>query len=319
MANQVTGSGQIQANGSVGRNARNDAAGGGGGGGAIVVKSTAISGVSLQANGGNGGNQIISGDESEGPGGGGSGGYIATSVGYGNVSALGGNNGTSNSSAVTEFIPNGATRGAAGISNGSVGAIPMCGRSRLALVKRITAIDNTPINDLVDDPADLTDNDPAFPSSYLRGAINRVGLRPNNVVEYTIYFLSNGLTDNVQSAFLCDRIPTNQTFVPNAYNSISQATGGLSGSDRGVVIAYNGFSSGAQSYTNANDGDRVRFLPLGDTSQPFPGSPSFAALCGSATNPTGAVIVNLGNIPRATTPASSSNAYGLIRFQARVN
>lgn len=123
----LTGAGPIVANGAAGAptsvagtNKGNDAPGGGGGGGTIVVMAgQTMNATALKADGGAGGNQNINnGDESEGPGGGGGGGYIATYAGtYTAVtrSAAGGVAGTSNSPSVTEFLVNGATKGAAGV------------------------------------------------------------------------------------------------------------------------------------------------------------------------------------------------------------
>ena len=129
LADSVSGSGGVLADGEAGANANNtfnDAPGGGGGGGTIVVRSGALSGVTLQANGGNGGIQPITKDEAEGPGGGGGGGFIAVSGGSVSRSAGGGANGTTTSAALTEFPPNGATRGASGAANAPLGAAPVC-------------------------------------------------------------------------------------------------------------------------------------------------------------------------------------------------
>lgn len=122
----VTGGGGIRANGGNGGNAQGsvlnggkDAAGGGGGGGAIILEcSGTISNISIEARGGNGGNQDlpINTNEAEGPGGGGGGGYVAVSSSVTQINVSGGNNGTTDSAGLTEFPPNGATRGGAGIS-----------------------------------------------------------------------------------------------------------------------------------------------------------------------------------------------------------
>lgn len=132
----VSGAGQIVSNGANGANAAGtppttnysgkDGAGGAGAGGTIVIRSIGnVSGISVQANGGNGGNQVITAGtfwnpfnpitEAEGPGGGGGGGYVAISNSLVTPQVNGGNNGTTNSQALTEFPPNGATRGAAGL------------------------------------------------------------------------------------------------------------------------------------------------------------------------------------------------------------
>ncbi|MCX6181932.1 MAG: gliding motility-associated C-terminal domain-containing protein [Bacteroidetes bacterium] len=119
----VSGTGAIIANGSPGKpqpvgSAGNDAPGGGGGGGTVIIDSDgSIAGITINANGGKGGSQIINYSECEGPGGGGGGGYIAITNGNPTRSAIGGANGTSTSPLITEFIPNGATKGGAGIAN----------------------------------------------------------------------------------------------------------------------------------------------------------------------------------------------------------
>ncbi|MFM7022505.1 MAG: beta strand repeat-containing protein, partial [Flavobacteriales bacterium] len=119
VASSVAGTGTIQANGQAGFNTiggGNDAPGGGGGGGTIIVKATVANTITINADGGNGGNQIIVGVESEGPGGGGGGGFVAINAGTPTITVNAGSNGTTNSTAVTEFIPNGATKGATGES-----------------------------------------------------------------------------------------------------------------------------------------------------------------------------------------------------------
>ncbi len=140
----VSGTGTVTSNGAVGgtstgtapaaSHAGIDGCGGGGGGGAIVLNATGtIVGNSAQANGGNGGDQIKTkgllttvNSEAEGPGGGGGGGYIALSAGSIIRTANGGNNGTSSSTSgptdigVSEFPPNGATKGGSGINNAAV-------------------------------------------------------------------------------------------------------------------------------------------------------------------------------------------------------
>jgi gliding motility-associated-like protein len=136
----ISGAGTIISNGSNGVNATGappsntsyggaDAAGGGGAGGTIVANAVGgVSGVTINANGGTGGSQILTRgplyfgaiNEAEGPGGGGGGGYIAVSSGVPVRTTNGGNNGTTNSDALTEFTPNGATRGCPGTSNATI-------------------------------------------------------------------------------------------------------------------------------------------------------------------------------------------------------
>lgn len=136
----VSGSGNITSNGMNGYTAQGtapagsfagkDGGGGGGAGGTIVVRSIgAIANtLNITANGGRGGNQNLtrgfgfvgSINEAEGPGGGGGGGYITVSSGSPVRVAGGGNNGTTNSDALTEFLPNGATKGCPGTNNATI-------------------------------------------------------------------------------------------------------------------------------------------------------------------------------------------------------
>jgi len=119
----VTGTGTISANGSTAATASSgvssgDAAGGGGGGGSVMIytNGATISNLTINANGGTGGGQSISTNECEGPGGGGAGGYINTTNGTGlTKSVTGAHNGTTSSSALTTFLPNGATMANSGV------------------------------------------------------------------------------------------------------------------------------------------------------------------------------------------------------------
>lgn len=120
----VSGSGAIRANGANGGSTTGsngtDGAGGAGGGGTVLIPALGtISGIIISANGGVGGNQVVNffTVEAEGPGGGGGGGYIGISNGAISKFAAGAQNGTTNSLGLTEFPPNGATKGGAGEPN----------------------------------------------------------------------------------------------------------------------------------------------------------------------------------------------------------
>jgi len=136
----VSGTGNIISDGNDGGNSAGtppwnghagvDGAGGAGGGGAVVINAVGtITSISVEANGGNGGTIIKSkgiaalpNDEAEGPGGGGGGGYIAISNGSINRITKGGVNGTVTAigiegNGVSEFPPNGATKGGPGVNN----------------------------------------------------------------------------------------------------------------------------------------------------------------------------------------------------------
>jgi uncharacterized repeat protein (TIGR01451 family) len=115
--NQLSGTGTLTANGANAyNNTSNDAGGGGGAGGTIVVLSAngGESGLTLQANGGTGGNawatETFSLANRHGPGGGGGGGVVLVSGTPASVSVTGGANGLTE----TPGVPYGATSGTAG-------------------------------------------------------------------------------------------------------------------------------------------------------------------------------------------------------------
>jgi uncharacterized repeat protein (TIGR01451 family) len=116
----LSGIGTLTANGSSAYNGTlNDAGGGGGAGGSIVVLSAngGESGLTLQANGGNGGNaweiEPFTLANRHGPGGGGGGGVVLVSAAPASISVTGGASGLTET---TPAVPYGATAGAAGTS-----------------------------------------------------------------------------------------------------------------------------------------------------------------------------------------------------------
>lgn len=119
VAGTVSGTGNITSNGNNGVTAGSlldvDGAGGGGAGGSVILLSNSnITGIAINANGGAGGNEIYTSSSSAGLGGGGGGGYIYTTLTSVTRSVVGGTNGLTNSSSLTEFLPNGSTMGDAG-------------------------------------------------------------------------------------------------------------------------------------------------------------------------------------------------------------
>ena len=111
----VSGSGMVLANGHNGVSdtlVPGDGPGGAGAGGTIVINSTGnIAGITIEANGGKGGNQANTSPEGEGPGGGGGGGYIATSNSVTEI-VNGGTNGATTT--FPTFPANGSTQGGPG-------------------------------------------------------------------------------------------------------------------------------------------------------------------------------------------------------------
>nr|WP_290225174.1 hypothetical protein [Trichocoleus desertorum] len=192
--------------------------------------------------------------------------------------------------------------------------------AQLRLVKRITSINGTDIAGFVDDPNSADDSSAKWPAptaTSLRGAINGGVVRPGDEVEYTIYFLSDGGSD-AQNVTFCDLVPKNQTLVPDAFNSVTPASGGTSGSDRSMTASINGTQV---SYTNIADGDTGRFY-ASNTTVPVPvggKSPQPCPATNTSTNGNGAIVVNLGNIPKAPVSGSSTNSYGFVRFKAKVD
>ncbi|WP_181357687.1 beta strand repeat-containing protein [Stenomitos frigidus] len=179
----------------------------------------------------------------------------------------------------------------------------------LVLVKRITAINTVNVPTSVDDPGSTNDNAANWPtpldassniSTYLRGALNGGVVRPGDVLEYTIYFLSAGSVPST-NINLCDLVPTNSTFVPNSFSGAPES---------GINLTIGATST---NLTNVPDSDEGQFFNPGAT-------PSVSC---AAANTNGAVVVNVvkspANLPNATAPGTPTNSYGFIRFRARVN
>ena len=139
-----------------------DGSGGAGGGGTILLNASGVTGLILSAQGGIGGNQILTRgslyfgamNEAEGPGGGGGGGYIALSSGAVPQLANGGFSGITNSDALTEFLPNGATKGAAGSINQTIPRIDTISAASMTICAGDSATLSATIDGTI--PATLT-------------------------------------------------------------------------------------------------------------------------------------------------------------------
>ncbi len=217
---------------------------------------------------------------------------------------------------------------------------PLTGSNpNLLLVKRITDINGLAFTDYEDSSSRYDDNTispiiPAalenqpdtdkWPSSSLRGKIDGGTIKPNDSIEYTIYFISAG-DGPANKVLFCDRVPANVTFIPTAFNSIPAGDNGLPGADRGIALSISG---NLKSYTNIADGDLARYFPpnqdptYGDYAAFFPGiadpTTFFAKKICNEPNNNGAIVVNLGTIPNATSINTPSNSNGFVRFQGRV-
>ncbi|MBW4489266.1 MAG: DUF11 domain-containing protein [Trichocoleus desertorum ATA4-8-CV12] len=200
-----------------------------------------------------------------------------------------------------------------------LGSDAIAGISQVRLVKRITAINTTSRTGFIDGPGndDIATNWPSPTSTSLQGVVNGGAVRSGDEVEYTIYFLSDGGAD-AQSVVLCDLVPLNQTLVTNAYSTVTAGSGGTAGATRSIATSVNGAQV---SYTDLVDRDAGGFYAVG-ASVPLPTggtSPQPCPATNTSTNGNGAVMVNLGTLPRATAPGTPAGSYGFVRFRAKVN
>jgi len=209
------------------------------------------------------------------------------------------------------------------------------GDPRLLMVKRITAINGTPISQYVDDPNSTDDNNtnnwPTPLNTYLRGRIDGGTVRPGDEIEYTIYFLSSGTTPITNINF-CDLVPENTTFLPTSFNgnivNPTDRDGGLTTADYGIMLQIGSTTPTIKYLSNIVDSpDRGRYLTPGtEIPTTFFNSPN------CMTNTNGAVLVNIVSkttpnttlalpgetLPNATAPGVPANSYGFIRFRAVV-
>jgi uncharacterized repeat protein (TIGR01451 family) len=222
------------------------------------------------------------------------------------VNASGTITNTAQLSALDQSDSNSANNSGSAVLTVSVPSNP-----KLILVKRITAINANPITTVVDPntTADPNDNEPNWPTNYLKGAIDGGIVKPGDEMEYTIYFLSSGDVPLTKIA-VCDLVPANNTFSPSAFNGLTPTDGGLPGADSGMALAI----GPTMTYlSNAADTDRGEFFVSGTTP---------TTNC-SGANTNGAVVVKIvtgaNTIPNATAPGTPNNSYGFIRFRAKVN
>ena len=144
------------------------------------------------------------------------------------------------------------------------------------LVKRITAInglstnpnDNTNLSGYIDESANIYDDntddtpgkpgepeDTTFwpdpdnsgqPDEFLTGAIDGGVIKPDDEIEYTIYFLSTGDVE-ARSVLFCDRVPEFVEFLPDAFES-----------GKGITVSIGGDE---QNYTNIGGDDIAQYIP----------------------------------------------------------
>jgi len=196
---------------------------------------------------------------------------------------------------------------------------------RLRLVKRITAIrtGGTDINFTTVLNPTLTTSDPndgaaGWPAGYLQGGgvpellaptdpVDAIGLRSNDEVEYTIYFLSDG-APSAGNFRLCDPILPNQTYIPTTYNALTPKDAGGLPSDAGIALALNSTLPTIYFTGIIDPPDRGQYVP----------PPTVPANCNLGANPNGAVVVDVTQPPNAS-GSLTTGSYGFIRFRARIN
>jgi uncharacterized repeat protein (TIGR01451 family) len=213
----------------------------------------------------------------------------------------------------------------------------------LLLVKRITAINDLPRkfsgasladyehvdaydNNFISIPTRLVPTDPQkdtdkWPdtvstsetnttSTFLLGASNGGQVKPNDSIEYTIYFLSTGNTP-AKNVLFCDRVPDNVTFSPHTFTNTTVDPGGIA---RGIAVQI---GSTLTYRTNTGDTDLAQYFPPGIEPSTIYGP---KINCGGANN-NGAVVVNLETRPSATGTKATDEAvgaYGFVRFRGVV-
>ncbi len=245
VAASISGSGSITANGQTASNSittgSGDAPGGGGGGGSIIIKAAVANSVSLNANGGKGGDQIIGSFESEGPGGGGGGGVIAIAGGLPTRTVNAGANGISTSGSVTEFTPNGATKGAAGQSTTVSLAFLSFDEPSAAIVGPTSVCSGNVISLTATGGNSYAWSTGATTTSI---SVSAIGTYRVTVTRYA------GCIDTA-SFFVVPGTPPNVTIAPPASLTCVISSVSLSASSATVGALYHWSNGGASSFTSA--------------------------------------------------------------------
>jgi uncharacterized repeat protein (TIGR01451 family) len=331
-AGSIAGTGLITAKGVAGtngdltgkgtRNDDTDAGGGGGAGGSVLISARAgsLTELTINVSGGNGADSTY---QQHGPGGGGGGGLVAYGGGAAGVPTNvidGGEAGFDEPQ-----TGSGITTTHYGSKAGLVGELSSglphtgCTRSNVLLVKRITAINGlSMINGLsiagfVDNPATTSDNDPNWPNDYLKGAIDIANVKPNDEIEYTIYYLNSG---NVAAKNLriCDRLHKNLVFQTQS----NSATVG-----KGINLTP---GTNIPEYLTNADGDDKGYLSTTSTLPTNCNLTDSTNLTTDRIDPAkmsdNVVVVNIADgtnyLPGSISPGNPTNSYGYIRFKAKV-
>jgi uncharacterized repeat protein (TIGR01451 family) len=203
--------------------------------------------------------------------------------------------------------------------------VPPTTAADVKLIKRITAINGDrvknpndptkPLNQVLDNPATANDNAgvnwPNTSSFSLLGAYQPGLIKPDDVIEYTIYFLNASGAD-ANAVKICDRIVGSQQFVADAYGP-------------GQDIEYKLGANATQYLTRASVAgiDRAEFNSSTAAIAGCPVPTITGTNNGTVTiDVTGAGStgqVGLLALPGATAPGVPSDSYGYFRFKVKVN
>jgi uncharacterized repeat protein (TIGR01451 family) len=326
-AGKITGTGAITATGMIGTNGDQgskgtssndtDAGGGGGAGGSVSIaaRTGSFTGLTINVSGGNGADSSY---QQHGPGGGGGGGLVAYGGGATGVPAnviTGGEAGFDEPQNGTGIISShyGSEAGAAGVISSGLPHTG-CSRSNVLIVKRITAINGVSISSVVHNYANATtlanDSDPNWPTGYLKGLIDGGNIKPNDEIEYTIYYLNSG---NVAAKKfrICDRLHKNLVF-QTQFDAANSATIG-----KGINLTPG--TNITQYLSNADDADNG-YLSTTST------LPTNCNLVGNTIDPSklsdNVVVVNIADsvnyLPGTTSPGIPADAFGYIRFKTKI-
>jgi uncharacterized repeat protein (TIGR01451 family) len=196
-----------------------------------------------------------------------------------------------------------ATSTAEDVTVGTPPPTPPTPNLSLRGVKRITnvrrsgvTISGVNFNQVIDDPTNPDDDTNIWSTSPLAPTgITRIDpqllLQTGSEVEYTIYYLVDG-NQVIPNAKFCDRIPQGTTFINDSF-----------GSPFGISLNT---ANNVTNQSNNLDTDKASFF------QPVAPLPA-NNVCPDQTNPTGAVLVDFGNLD--FTPG---NNFGFVRFWVRV-
>ncbi|NRB06216.1 MAG: hypothetical protein HRU34_01815 [Richelia sp.] len=131
--------------------------------------------------------------------------------------------------------------------------------------------------------------------------MGKVSLR--RIPAATELYLPTG-DNTANNVLMCDLVPPDTTFFPTAF-----------GTNNGIILSYNG---NTLNLTNSQDTDAARYFAPGvepstvHTNIDCDVNPSI-----STPNNNGAVVLDLANLPHATTPGQL-NSYGFFRFRTQV-